>query len=195
MKQFLSLLILILLMGAQVVAADEDMLDFGVIQNNGAGFQDLIESVVGRNISNNLPTVGSGLAGDIVIQDGGFNGLQGDADVLEISFAQEAEVEAALAAKVEDIPLFFPNPFRQNEKTYFQYSLNKNTDIEIEVYDMLANRVLKQFYPKGAPGAKKDRNVVKIEDIDGNKLSVGVYFVFIMSDGKVLSRAKVAVIP
>jgi hypothetical protein len=103
------------------------------------------------------------------------------------------EVKAEVIGK----PLFYPNPARQTDKPKFWYVLSKSMDVQIRIYDMMANMILKSEFPAGSQGGKAGANWLSITDetFDQHKLSAGVYFVLIMHDGKVLGKGKVAILP
>ena len=108
-------------------------------------------------------------------------------------FDEDAEVEAAVLSDA----LCYPNPFRQLEGTQLGYRLSKNFDLEIHIYDMLANQIFKKVLPKGSIGAQKGYNKIRIniDTFDSYSLSAGVYFYLLIHDGEVLSKGKMAVIP
>ena len=103
----------------------------------------------------------------------------------------------SVIAKVIGPALCYPNPFQQETGTRLGYQLSKNMDIEIHVYDMLANLIMKKDFAKGSIGGREGLNKV---DIDLNTwdqyiLSAGVYFYLLINNGKVLSKGKMAIIP
>jgi len=98
---------------------------------------------------------------------------------------------------VDGQALCYPNPFRQSSGGLIGYRLTNNGDIQIQVYDMLANMLIKQDFKSGSKGAQKGYNKVQVnlDTWNGFVLSAGVYFYYIIHDGKVLSKGKMAVIP
>ena len=70
-------------------------------------------------------------------------------------------------------------------------------DIEIRVYDMMANELAKVQKAAGLVGASMGPNKISIADLglDANDLSAGVYFYIIMNNGVVLGKGKMALIP
>ena len=105
--------------------------------------------------------------------------------------------DSSLEASVIGQALCYPNPFRQTTGGQLGYRLNKNTDVQIQVYDMLANMLIKRDFKSGSKGAQKGYNKVQVnlDTWDGYVLSAGVYFYYIIHEGKVLSKGKMAVIP
>ena len=124
------------------------------------------------------------------------NTVQSDLAVKVVVDAQLQE-EAAVIAEVVGKPLFYPNPARQAESPKLSYVLSKNMDVEIRVYDMLANMILKTQFSAGSQGGKSGVNWLAFSDkaFDYYQLSAGVYFVLIMHEGKVMGKGKVAIIP
>ena len=110
---------------------------------------------------------------------------------------QEAARDASIAAEVIGKALFYPNPARQQDVPRLGYQLSKNMDIELQMYDMMANRILKITFLAGTNGGKAGFNKLKLDldSFSGHFLSAGVYFYLLMHDGKVLAKGKVAVIP
>lgn len=111
--------------------------------------------------------------------------------------AQEAALNASIEAEVIGKALFYPNPLRQDDTAKLGYQLSKNMDIELQMYDMMANRILKNTFLAGTDGGKSGYNKLTIDSdtFSGHSLSAGVYFYLIIHDGKVLAKGKVAVIP
>lgn len=94
-------------------------------------------------------------------------------------------------------PLCYPSPFRQEEGTTLGYGLSQSMDIEIQVYDMLANLVTKKTFVSGSLGGKEGYNKVRIDltTFDGYQMPVGAYFFLLVNNGRVLDKGKVAVLP
>lgn len=109
-------------------------------------------------------------------------------------------VEATdLAPEILEMPLVYPNPFRQSiqEGAVLSYVMNKDFDVEIHIYDMLSERIFKQTFLSGTIGARKGANRLKVnnESLLGYNLSAGVYLFVIINDGNVLSKGKMVVKP
>ena len=70
-------------------------------------------------------------------------------------------------------------------------------DIEIRIYDLLANEIAKVIRNAGLSGAAYGSNKLALNDlgIDPNDMAAGAYFYVIMNNGKVLAKGKMAVIP
>ena len=100
-------------------------------------------------------------------------------------------------AQVTGKPLNYPNPFRKGNSTTFYYSLSKAMDIEIRIYDLLANEIAKVIRNAGLSGASYGPNKIALNDIgiDPHDMAAGAYFYVIMNNGKVLAKGKMAVIP
>jgi hypothetical protein len=124
----------------------------------------------------------------------GINALQNKADRLD---EDDDDIVPAIIGEA----LVYPNPFRQSTTNGAElyYVLSKNMDLEIQVYNMLAQRVFKNTFIAGSKGAAKGENRLNInrESFGGsnNLLSSGIYFFVFIHNGKVLAKTKVAVKP
>lgn len=105
--------------------------------------------------------------------------------------------EADVKAEVIGMPLAYPNPFRASQGTELGYELSKDMDVEIRVYNMFGHMVRQEFYYSAEEGGTKGYNRVALsgEDAMGRTLSAAAYFYLIISDGDVLAKGKMAVIP
>jgi hypothetical protein len=106
-------------------------------------------------------------------------------------------VDSDIIAQVTRKPLNYPNPFRKENGTTFYYSLSKSMDIEIRIYDLLANEIIKVIRNAGLSGASVGPNKIGLGDlgVDPHSMAAGAYFYVIMNNGKVLAKGKMAVLP
>ncbi len=162
----------------------------GVVQDNAQGWSGWVDNTTGGVNERSGGSLGETTEESLSVDSGGFVAIQGDGPQ-----ASDDIDDSNLEPKITDVPLCYPNPFRQNDSTRLQYTLNKSMPLEIHIYDLLANCILKQTLSSGSLGAKRGHNSLEFKDIDGYKLSVGVYFVFIINNGKVLGKTKMAVLP
>ena len=127
----------------------------------------------------------------------GFNSVGQTMEEFEGIDSKEFDDDATVTPAVVGEALCYPNPFRQIEGTQLGYRLSKNFEVEIHIYDMLANQIFKKILPKGAIGAQKGYNKVRIDidTFDSYSLSAGVYFYLLIHDGEVLTKGKMAIIP
>ncbi len=106
---------------------------------------------------------------------------------------------SGLAPEILEMPLVYPNPFRQSIQAgaVLSYVMNKDFDVEIHIYDMLSERIFKQTFIAGSVGARKGDNRLKInnESLLGYNLAAGVYFFVIINNDNVLSKGKMVVKP
>ncbi|NBV41808.1 T9SS C-terminal target domain-containing protein [bacterium] len=109
----------------------------------------------------------------------------------------EAAAEASIKPEIIGKPLFYPNPAKQSQNPRLYYVLSKNMDVEIRIYDMLANMIFKTAINAGAQGGKEGANWLTFgsDTFDQHSLSAGVYFFLVMHEGKVLGKGKVAIVP
>ena len=116
-----------------------------------------------------------------------------------LSVSSKVIEDTNLVPQILEMPLVYPNPFRQSiqEGAILSYVMNKDFDVEIHIYNMLSERVFKQTFLSGSIGARKGDNRLKInkESLLGYDLSAGVYFFVIINDGNVLSKGKMVVKP
>ncbi len=98
--------------------------------------------------------------------------------------------------------LNFPNPFSLKDGgTTIRYQLNKDAPIELRIYDPFANEILRDSFSFGQNGGAANTNdyvnnvLVKKETFNTNNIPAGIYFYAILSEGSVLGRGKMAIIP
>ncbi|RAP30219.1 hypothetical protein DID78_02795 [Candidatus Marinamargulisbacteria bacterium SCGC AG-343-D04] len=149
---------------------------------------------------------------DFYSQKTNINNTQDSLMILDVAFKTAAntgsnfgelldleEDDSHIEPAVINTPLVFPNPFRQStfEGAVLSYELSKDFDMEIHIYNMLAQRVFKQTFLKGAVGARRGENRLEVnrESLGGIILSSGVYFIVFIHSGKVLSKGKMVVKP
>lgn len=128
----------------------------------------------------------------------GFSGYYSETSLgtSELSIMQQDDSD--VLPEVIGEALVYPNPFRiQTGVARLGYRLSKDMDIQIQVYDMMANMILKRTFYMGATGAQKGYNKLWIDNevFEGERLSSGVYFYLIIHEGKVLARGKMAIKP
>ena len=111
------------------------------------------------------------------------------------NYLSDADIIPAVLNK----PLVYPNPFRQSSSSgaVLSYELSKDMDVEIHIYDMMAQRVFKQTFLKGTNGARQDQNNLRInqDSMGGYHLASGVYFYLIIHADNVLAKGKMVVKP
>ena len=102
-----------------------------------------------------------------------------------------------VSSALSGIPLVYPSPARMTLGADIGYYLDAYRNIEIRIYDMLGYLMISQQFTAGALGAQKGFNKVKVDfgTFGSYQLPAGVYFVLIMSDGKILGKTKFSVIP
>ena len=117
-------------------------------------------------------------------------------DQLSMVTASAVVAKDAVVPEVIGRPLNYPNPFRAATGTTIYYELSKNLDVEIAVFDMMANQIHRSTRNAGSEGGLSGRNKVSLEAIGLNSrdLSSGAYFYVIMHGGKVLAKGKMAVV-
>jgi hypothetical protein len=120
----------------------------------------------------------------------------GTADlVVETNKSQQIVVfsEPQLTGRI----LAYPSPMRfldgQGEITY---SLNGNMDVEMKIYNMFGSLIYQNAFPQGSNGGKQNYNnpPFTIQEV-GQALPAGVYFVVLVTQGKLLGKGKLAILP
>jgi len=92
--------------------------------------------------------------------------------------------------------LNYPNPFELSEGTDIYYRLSKPMTIELHVYDIFGRRLLESTFKAGEQGGQID-NEVRFDrsTVNGFDLSASVYFYYLIHEGTVLGKGKMAIIP
>ncbi|MFC1617406.1 T9SS type A sorting domain-containing protein [Candidatus Margulisiibacteriota bacterium] len=113
----------------------------------------------------------------------------------------EVEITASstgnIEARILDTPLFYPSPFRLSDNARLTYTLSKDMDIDLRIYDMRGYQIFKGDFLAGEIGARAGYNTLTFSaaTIDNFELSAGIYFFILINDGKVLGRGKFGVKP
>lgn len=132
------------------------------------------------------------------ILSAGFTPIAESMDIFQSGLeVPNLEDDPNVQAEVIGKALVYPNPFRQETGSKLGYRLSKNMDLEVHVYDMMANLILKKTFKKGSVGGRKGYNKVNVdlETWDNFYLSAGVYFYLLINEDHVLAKGKMAVIP
>lgn len=138
---------------------------------------------------------------ELFIVQAGFSNLQEDGSINQITAEQELQVSAQIEPAIIGEALCYPNPFRFNSEMGAEigYTLSKDMEIEFRVYNMLGQLIVKRTFSKGAEFAQGTPAYNKIKlnknSLDGHILSTGVYFYYIINEGEILARGKMAVKP
>ena len=102
-----------------------------------------------------------------------------------------------IVPKILGEPLVFPSPFSQRDGAALYYYLSKDMTVKVFIYNMFADLVYQIDCLAGTGGGLKGENriVLDIDTLYGNVLSSGAYFWYIVHEGRILGRGKMAVIP
>ena len=90
----------------------------------------------------------------------------------------------------------YPNPFKpSSEQTTINYTLTKDSDIRIYIYDLARRLVYSQAYTAGVNGGKLGENEITWngKDTFSEIVANGVYVYLITSDGKVIGSGEISV--
>ena len=114
-------------------------------------------------------------------------------------YLKVVDEDSDVVAAIDGALLNYPNPYSINDdrKTTIVYKLSKQMTIDIEFYDMQANRIFQKTLLKGNNGTFKGLNYVEIgnETFDNTELAAGVYFYYVIHNEEVLGKGKMAVVP
>lgn len=196
MISLLSLLSPITLSASSQFSRD---ISFGSFSNTTVGFYEFLNKfreALGLNKARTTASIGKK---DSSLQLVGYsfeNTENNDPDA--ILFATSIRTQETKKPDVVGETLVYPNPFSMSgQGGVICYELNQNMNIEIQVYDMMANMIMKDSYKPGADGGKEGYNKVRFTAADfGNQaLAAGVYFYLLINDGEVLEKGKMAIIP
>jgi hypothetical protein len=122
-----------------------------------------------------------------------------NAGAIAMNAVTRQDVVAAVELAIQGLPLVYPNPvhFLSPAGADLGYRLTKDGDIDIQLYDMLGHEVFSGHFPPMTPGGTGAYNHVAINrsTLLGQSLAAGVYFYFISSQGKLLGKGKMGVVP
>ncbi len=199
-SRHLLLLGMVLYCATFLVAEDLVILKNGqpAITNNGAGIPEYASpTTLAQDALSGLP--------DIYVRSYSFRGTLTSMETLIANGLNTADQGNTLQElKVLGSPLCYPSPFRPAYGTELRFTMNRDAEVQIRIYDMAATQVYQGNFPKGgvfSPSPSDRLGVLGINSLKisqallGSDMSAGVYFVLIMSDGKILAKTKVAVIP
>lgn len=97
-------------------------------------------------------------------------------------------------------PLNYPNPFSFREGTTLYYSLSKSATLDLYVFNLMGQQLVKKTFMKEMNGGRRGMNTILINDafFEGYSLAPSVY-IYILVDASnpefVLGKGKLAVIP
>jgi hypothetical protein len=112
-------------------------------------------------------------------------------------YSMDIDPFADIVPEVIGPALCYPNPFKQETGGTLGYRLSKHMDLDIYIYDMMANLIFKNTLYEGSIGGRAGYNkvVLNAETLNGFELSCGVYFYLLVHEGEVLAKGKMAVKP
>ncbi len=104
---------------------------------------------------------------------------------------------AALSLSITGLALVYPNPFHFSSGTTLGYDLSDDAEIEVQLYDMAGNQIGRFIRSATLEGGRAGLNHLPInrDTLNGYELSSGVYLYFILNNGKVLAKGRMAVVP
>lgn len=101
-------------------------------------------------------------------------------------------VKTAGAVEMLAIPLNYPNPFDPATGTAISFYLTRDSNIQINIYDVSGNLIAKKVCASGAAGGKAGYNEVLWNGINdsGNFVGNGMYLYFILSGSDMIGKGK-----
>ena len=92
---------------------------------------------------------------------------------------------------------FYPNPFNPNSASgVIAYQLNKDSDVSVYIFNAIGQLIYRANFLSGATGGHVGYNEVPWDGKDdfGSIVGNDIYFVRVVSGGKVIGKTKIAVI-
>lgn len=190
---------------ADTIDSAQSQIGFSSVSDFASGLSGAYKNVFLKlaekvNIANNKKTSLKNRQDELQLLRVGFNSIKSDSSLSTQSFLGLSDADDSdIVASVIGQALVFPNPFRQSSDAGAElgYRLSKDMDMEIHIYNMFSQRILKRNFNSGVVGARKGYNKLHInrDTLDGELLSTGIYFYLLVHEGEVLSRGKMAVKP
>lgn len=183
-----------------VVADDTDLSANDVVMSNlldyGTGVLNYIQTNKGTDFDQKVDINDTSDA--LIVKSYGFKNtgnLASNLIVVNSIAAQSLEDEEPLT--ITKPLLNYPNPARQQDGVEIRYGLSKDADIELQIYDMMANLIFKNQFNKGAEGARQGYNRLYLtsQSFNGYALSAGIYFYLLVNNGVVIAKSKMAIVP
>jgi hypothetical protein len=105
-------------------------------------------------------------------------------------------VESSGPAKLQGIPLNYPNPFAPGTTTQIGYTLTKAATIQLSIYDLMGTQIFKRTYPSGTEGGDTGYNTVSWDGKTdaGVTCGYGIYIYVLVADGQVIGRGKLTIL-
>jgi hypothetical protein len=107
------------------------------------------------------------------------------------------KVDGGAANVIGGAALPYPNPFNPDQGTVeIGYQLNADADVSIYIFNSVGQRVWKSEYTAGSNGGSAGYNFITWDGQSdfGSVVGNDIYFIRIISGGKVIGRGKIAVI-
>lgn len=93
----------------------------------------------------------------------------------------------------------YPNPFRLSEGTTIGYTLSKDMDIQIRIYNIFGQMVFMLEFDEGENGGMGSPYYNKVAfsriHLNGGSLPASVYFYILVNNGDVIGKGKMAILP
>lgn len=164
-------------------------------------------------IAPELGVVANPIAGGFEVTYFGFDGSPventDELEVVEAFFSKLGEAtfttfsvdEVPSGLKVIGKPLNYPNPFKLETGTEIGVLLNQVEDFEIQVYNMLGQKVAEKIVSTPeitAVSTTADGTYCRVRLTQGDlrgEISAGAYFYVLLKDKRVIGKGKMAILP
>ncbi|MBU1026138.1 MAG: T9SS type A sorting domain-containing protein [Candidatus Margulisbacteria bacterium] len=123
----------------------------------------------------------------------GINAVDGDGNNTFLQYTVKVDTTGITATQV----LIYPNPFNPNSGTgRIAYNLTNDAATSIYIFNAIGQLVYKQSYAAGAAGGQVGYNEVSWagKSTSGDLVGNDIYFVRVVSDGKVIGKCKIAIL-
>ncbi len=123
----------------------------------------------------------------------GINAVDGDGNATFLQYTVKVDSSGIKATQV----LIYPNPFDPNSGTgTIAYHLNNDAATSVYIFNAIGQLVYKQSYAAAAVGGQVGYNEVTWtgKSTSGDLLGNDIYFIRVVSDGKVIGKCKIAIL-
>lgn len=196
-------LFLILFLKGESHIHGEDLALFGILDLNYSGFATYLPILPAiANLPYAVHPLSAGLSArpyEVGSMDLAVSTLGTEAS--EIGSGPGLSIETPLkSASIKQIIgplLIYPNPFRFADGAHIGYRLGDNMDITLQIYSFSGYLIASKTFLAGQEeGALSNYNHVPINSISlGLTLPAGVYLYLLLSEGKVIAKDKMVVLP
>lgn len=189
MNFFIRLSVVIVGLSTLISAADLASFTYSVVdQNQISGSESSSEGTVLSRFGFELYQEST------TVQSIGGAETEGDINIL----VPELNNDDTAAPSSSDV-FNFPNPFKVKSGTTIGYTLSKDMDIELRVYNIFGHLIYQESFQADTNGGlgAPDYNRIEFNDdiINGRYVPSGVYFFILVHQGDIIGKGKMAILP